>query len=365
MHLKPQLRSAFPDLRARYIDRLREQKGALTDFILQCERGSLDTELKKETQIVVHSLCGTGTTFGFPNITEAAATLEAAFDTGESPAVFIDLSRNLIRACEAVANDPAREPQADPLERDEPMPLTLFVVSTDENMGDAMARFFHRQMDVVRLPQAEAALDLFNHYVPAAVVFDMESSTNAVGQALERLYVEASRRRIPVIALAPNRRAATIASGISAGRMQTLLKPVGEDQVYESARRSIDVGRFVALLGDDDTIVRELMMHRFKWHGFGVIGAANGAQVLDLASRHQPNIIVLDRIMPGLEGLAVLKMLKTNPSTSDIPVIMLTAKRKPQDIEDGRGAGAADYIVKPFTPEFVVSRCMRELRMLN
>jgi len=88
-------------------------------------------------------------------------------------------------------------------------------------------------------------------------------------------------------------------------------------------------------------------------------------QVLDLAARHQPNIIVLDRIMPGLDGLAVLKMLKTNPATSDIPVIMLTAKRKPKDIEEGRDAGAADYIVKPFTPEFVVSRCMRELRMLN
>ena len=76
--------------------------------------------------------------------------------------------------------------------------------------------------------------------------------------------------------------------------------------------------------------------------------------------------LTLVRLEDGcLEGVAVLKMLKTNPVTADIPVIMLTAKRKPKDIEEGRFAGAADYIVKPFTPEFVVSRCMRELHMLN
>ena len=127
----------------------------------------------------------------------------------------------------------------------------------------------------------------------------------------------------------------------------------------------LDKMRCVALLGDDDTIVRELMIHSFKSQGIGAIGAANGAQVLDLAVRQQPNIIVLDRIMPGLDGLEILQMLKSNPATADIPVIMLTAKRRPKDIAAGKLAGATDYIVKPFTPNFVVSRCMRELGLLN
>jgi CheY-like chemotaxis protein len=355
----------MPELRARYIERLRKEKGALADFILHCEQGPLDAELKRETQILVHSLCGTGTTFGYPNITEAAATLETAFDTGESASVYIDLSRKLIRACEAVVRRPEEGAQFYESENERPSTPTLFVVSADANIAESLRHMFKEKLDVVRLPDAAPTIDLFNHHIPAAVVFDMESAAREVGHSLEKLYLETNRRRIPMIALAPNRRAATIASAISSGRMQTLLKPVTEDRIYETTQSSVEQGRFVALLGDDDTIVRELMMNRFKWRGFGVIGAANGSQVLDLAKRQQPNIIVLDRIMPDMEGLAVLKALKADPMTADIPVIMLTAKRKPRDIDEGRSAGAADYIVKPFTPEFVVSRCMRELRMLN
>jgi DNA-binding response OmpR family regulator len=115
------------------------------------------------------------------------------------------------------------------------------------------------------------------------------------------------------------------------------------------------------LVADDDIIVREMIANRFKAYGFSVIGASDGAQVLDMAARHRPSIIVLDRIMPGIEGVAILRMLKANPLTHEIPVIMLSAKRKADEIADARRAGAADYIVKPFKPDQVVQRCMSEL----
>jgi len=73
------------------------------------------------------------------------------------------------------------------------------------------------------------------------------------------------------------------------------------------------------LVGDDDIIVREMITTRFKAFGFSVVGANDGAQVLDLAAHHHPNIIVLDRIMPGIEGVAVLRMLKANRPRTTFP----------------------------------------------
>jgi DNA-binding response OmpR family regulator len=192
----------------------------------------------------------------------------------------------------------------------------------------------------------------------------MQAGASACAAPLAKLHEQARRQHTPVIALAPNRQAAAVAHVVSGGAVECIMKPVSFEKLYASTRATVERGRLVVLLGDDDVLVREIMAQRFKSHGFSVVGANDGTQVIELACRHQPSIIVLDRIMPGLEGVAVLQMLKSNPATHEIPVVILSAKRKPDEIKEARRAGACDYIVKPFTPEHVVVRCMHELGVM-
>jgi DNA-binding response OmpR family regulator len=365
----------LPELRVRYAKRLVAQSKELLDFVALCERGSLNQETRRGAQILVHSLCGTGTTFGFPDVTEAALFLEGMLDSGptEWSDEFVDPSLKLVRACSDAADEVIDADDAQNVGQDDEPEMetgretapTLLVIGGDEQTTATVSDVFRTQMDVVHTPSVMQALDLLKLKVPSAIIFDMAFDTMAVGQALEAVYLEARKERTPVIALAPNRRAAAIAHAVSTGHIHTILKPLSTDQLYSSTRATIEQTRLFALLCDDDVIVRELMTNRFRASGFAVIGAKDGPEVLELAIKHRPSVIVLDRILPGLEGLAVLEMLKGNPSTNEIPVVMLTAKRKASEIVEARRAGAADYIVKPFTPDYVVSRCLRALGRMH
>lgn len=83
---------------------------------------------------------------------------------------------------------------------------------------------------------------------------------------------------------------------------------------------------------------------------YEIIEAADGNEALEVARREQPELILLDIQMPGLSGLEVCKMLKDDPATSDLTIVMLTAKGQQSDRERGFAAGADDYFAKPFSP---------------
>ena len=83
---------------------------------------------------------------------------------------------------------------------------------------------------------------------------------------------------------------------------------------------------------------------------YEIIEAADGNEALEVARRERPELVLLDIQMPGLSGLEVCKMLKDDPATSDLMIVMLTAKGQQSDRERGFAAGADDYFAKPFSP---------------
>lgn len=112
----------------------------------------------------------------------------------------------------------------------------------------------------------------------------------------------------------------------------------------------------VVLVEDDATLV-DMYTVKFTQEGFDLKIAANGAQGLELVKKELPGIVLLDVIMPGMDGFAVLKELKADPRTKKIPVILLTNLGQDEDVRKGRELGAADYIVKAsLTPGEVVEK---------
>lgn len=110
---------------------------------------------------------------------------------------------------------------------------------------------------------------------------------------------------------------------------------------------------------DDDRMVREMLELGLSREGFEVATASDGLAALELVRRFDPEVIVLDIMMPKLDGLALLPMLR---EISHVPIVMLTAKGDLEDKVKSLGAGADDYLVKPFVFEELIARVQAKLR---
>lgn len=116
------------------------------------------------------------------------------------------------------------------------------------------------------------------------------------------------------------------------------------------------------LVVDDEKDILELVRYNLAKAGYGVQCAASGEAALDLLERSVPDLILLDLMLPGLDGLDVCRRLKQDERTRSVPVIMLTARGEDADIVAGLELGADDYITKPFSPRVLVARLRAVLR---
>jgi DNA-binding response OmpR family regulator len=115
------------------------------------------------------------------------------------------------------------------------------------------------------------------------------------------------------------------------------------------------------LVVDDEPEAVELVEFNLKGAGYEVSTAGDGAEALNKARRIQPNLVILDVMMPEIDGMEVCKLLRRDPATSTIPIIMLTAKASEVDRVLGLELGADDYVVKPFSPRELVLRVKKIL----
>ena len=117
------------------------------------------------------------------------------------------------------------------------------------------------------------------------------------------------------------------------------------------------------LIIEDDVFLNELMAKKLIEEGFDVLKAANGEEGLEQARQEKPDLILLDLILPGMDGFEILEKLKEDTETSSIPVIILSNLGQREDIERGFDLGADDYLIKAhFTPDEIVERARAPFR---
>jgi two-component system, OmpR family, response regulator MtrA len=116
---------------------------------------------------------------------------------------------------------------------------------------------------------------------------------------------------------------------------------------------------------DDDPDVRELVEYKLVQNGHQVLSATNGQDALRLVPDMKPALLLLDVMMPGLSGFDVLSQLRADPATTQLPIIMLTAKAQDADAERGFALGASDYMVKPFSPRELLNRINAQLMLVG
>ncbi|HTJ74469.1 MAG TPA: response regulator [Acidimicrobiales bacterium] len=116
------------------------------------------------------------------------------------------------------------------------------------------------------------------------------------------------------------------------------------------------MGKLTVLVIDDDPVILELLRVNFEIEGFDVICATDGEDGLRRAQADRPDIVISDIMMPRRDGLQLLTELKADPSTEDLPVILLSAKAQKSEVQHGIDMGADDYITKPFDPLELIDR---------
>jgi two-component system phosphate regulon response regulator PhoB len=126
-------------------------------------------------------------------------------------------------------------------------------------------------------------------------------------------------------------------------------------RISQAQAEVVHVGKHVLAVEDDRDIL-ELITFNLERDGYEVTGVSTGEDGVDAARSDSPDLILLDLMLPGIDGLEVCRRLKADPDTAHVPVIMVTAKGEESDIVTGLELGADDYVTKPFSPKVLVAR---------
>lgn len=127
-------------------------------------------------------------------------------------------------------------------------------------------------------------------------------------------------------------------------------------------RSSVSVSRGHVLIVEDELDIASLIQFHLQREGFQTVIAQSGRVALDLIEQTRPELVVLDIMLPDLDGLEVCRKLKRDPATNTIPILMVSARGEESDIVVGLELGAEDYVTKPFSPRVLVARAKAVLR---
>jgi len=121
-------------------------------------------------------------------------------------------------------------------------------------------------------------------------------------------------------------------------------------------------GKRRVLVVDDEKDLVELITYNLGRNGFEVLTAYNGNDALDVAQREVPDLVVLDLMLPGIDGTEVARRLRADSRTAGVPIVMLTAKGEETDVVVGLTLGADDYVTKPFSMKILLARITTVMR---
>lgn len=353
-------------LRQKYLRMLGPRIEELKKFVLACEAGVLDSKYKELICQVAHNLSGSGATYGFGAISGTASALEEAFLTpGVEDKELGAKSKLLISACVgargAMTLHPLPEAEALGVAAVRGLPY-LLIVDDDEAIRALVPHLLQGEGEFKLANSGEEALALMKERRPDIILLDDHLPNLSGMKFIEQLSEQKQLKMPAIIMLTANKKNDSVVNAFKSGVVDYISKPVEPSILRQRILGLIQRVQQKILIADDDPAIRELVGAKFASMGYHVVYADDGESAFVKACSVKPDVIILDRMMPGEDGLTVFTKLQKEPLTKYIPVLMLTAKRNIPDIMEASQKGARDYIVKPFKMEDVVVRVMQLLK---
>lgn len=380
-------------MKLKYLSELKKRQIKLSEYLALAKHSVHETELdpyiaaKKdacrvpgdlefmEIERIAHSMSGTGATFGFPIISELAHILED--HVRESPnkidATIIQDIQNLIDACKVCYSENTSAHEGEVLNllsstlesvAAKKLPV-LLVVDDDEDVHNLLRELLKKEVRVITSTNAMDGIEIIKSHRPDIVILDDIMPGELSGLDMLELIQQMPDeiKSIPIIMLTVRKHSADAERARKAGAVNYITKPVDPMNLLEKIQLLLKSLQKTVMIVDDDKEIIALLEHAFHVAGCRVKTAEDGTQALKMMGENPPNLLLLDRSMPGLDGISVLKKMRDTPSLQSVPIIFLTAKGQEQDILEGFNHGAADYITKPFSLEVLLARCMRIMKV--
>jgi len=350
-------------LRQRYIGRLAGRVLRIEALLAELRAGELSSESRRVLTEEAHDLSGSGGSFGFWDISREGRALEDLLLANATAAADIlrhgEILLGALRAAET-----ARQPDAAidlPPEAHDSFARVL-VIDNDDSMHDLLESVIGNAAEVVTAGDIDTGRLMIETLEPDLVLLDNRLAEDGDGLALlEALQDDPRLSRIPVVMITASDDPGEVMRGLMAGAVDYIVKPFDAVEVGRKIRARLRRLDSHVLIAEDDDTVREMLVHCFQSAGCRVTAVANGREAWDAVSREPYSVALVDWMMPGMDGVALLRRMKSQPETARIPVVFLTARHYGADVLEGLNTGAVDYITKPFSADEVLARVLRLL----
>ncbi len=358
-------------LRIKYTKRLRERVLEIENLLAGASDGTpLGRDVLDEYRRIVHNLEGSGQTYGFPAISEAAGEIGKALDAGREPAAWKPLNDKLIDACMLVIS--ARLPHYLPppelgqhknplVKKSDGRNKILLLIDDDPAVGELLTEILKDVAVVVCARNGSEGLNAFFNYRPDLVLLNDRMPDMRGMTVLETVQADERLNGTPIVMLTARKDHEHIQKVMMSGALGYIVKPFDPKAVTARIRNFLTFRDTCVLIADDDESVCDMLRESFRRSGVEVKTALDGKTALKLVRECKPRLFLLDWMMPGADGPELLRAVRGDPLLARTQVIMLTARHREEDVREGLKLGAIEYIVKPFAPDDVLTRCLRHV----
>lgn len=364
MENKKNLQKKIGEIGQNFLLKLKENLASLEDFVKLLEAGKTSSEKQEEIRGQMHKIAGSAKIFGFEELGNLAASIENKLSGKARKAAQKDCKTFLNKAQILIDSKLETQKEIHSEAIGQKKHRYSIVIADDDELILDLVR--HALSDVdCDLIETKNGVDFLNKIaelekLPDLAILDVELDVKMPKkngfEVLKTLRSHAKTKEIPVIMLSQKADESDVVKGISSGAMDYITKPFEVDFFKNRVLEIIQNFRKKILIADDDDTIHEVLSGHFHRVGYTVFNAKSGKETLKIILAEKPDIVLLDYMMPVMDGVAVLKKIKSDEATANIPVIMLTAKSQQVNVLQGLKSGADDYVTKPFDIEELLQR---------
>ena len=349
--------------------------------------GDLTPELLDSAKVTAHKLAGNAMMYGFPEMGDSARELEnlllkgPSFDTAQGQSLFI----KLITRIEAIRSQSSQtdatqfesenfQPDRTPdrwdtgsiKTEDNGLPgrqSSVLLIHKDPWMIQLITNMLVPEHKVIGCQHAHEAMATAINHTPDIIIVEQDLEDMSGVDVTRFIRAVDQLKMVPVVMIMTGDNPADIVKAVEAGVTDCFESAFEVLPLIAHVREILQKQQFHILIVDDDKAVCDLLAHRFESYGARADRVYDGIEALEYLRTNKPDLIILDRMMPRLEGGAVLYQIQQEINLKSIPVMLVTAMANRDDVITWLKRGAIDYITKPFNPDEVVLRALRHLRI--
>ena len=331
-----------------------------------------------DARIMAHKIKGNALMYGYPALGEKAKLLETLLIESCDENIQVQALDLLVKLIDEIHKICSETDKSEPnwLRNDStvrkdagddyspahpaiPDRKSILIVYKDPWLSGLLASMLEPEYQVHQRHSVEAAITQCDNKLPDLIVTEKSLSDFSGFKLIKYIKSLINLNDLPTILVTNDENQADIAEALSLGVVDYFENSFDILPVALRIKEIIQKDKPRVLIVDDDSAVRSLLRHRFETDDIEVETANDGVAALKYLETHTPDLVILDRLMPRLEGTAVLYEIKNKINLKSIPVMILTAMSNRNEASEWFKRGAVDFIAKPFNPDEVLMRARK------